>query len=319
MDFFSNSKPDDSQVENKEKTLQTRQSTEVAMFNFEDEAGGGGEDVTANDLQRMALRIGQALSPYCDTESEKYIKGFKPGMLINTATLETWQGNLEKEENAGVMVLPVKYLNREIEWKPNREGFVAEHLIGSDITNGIRVQEIDGKQIRVTKNGTYLVDTSIFHCLLFNHIENNTYGWEEVIIDMSVSNKQTAKLWLAYLRGPEFKRVKSDGSGNTYQLPFYSAIFRMYSKYKAEPKPHFIWKFQHAANSVENKIFLEINPRKGVSEQTVSEHRRIYTAAIEHKKLIEAGKIVRNYQEDFDDNNDQNSTTQNNNDSVFVQ
>jgi len=291
---------------------------ELVTFDFGDQDGAGGEDVTVEDLPRAALRIAQDKTKQCNERDEKYLPGLKPGMIFNTATLQMWDGvKNDKDGSGGVMVLPVKYLKRIIEWKPNREGYAGEHLLGSEIMDGAEWREVEGKKLLIAKNGNSLVSTYIFHCFLFTNLRNNKYDYDEIIVDMAVSNANAAKLWLAYMRSNAM--IRSRPNGSEYKLPFFANIYNLNLTYNSDHGGYFQWNARHASDTDGNLLTLQINSTQGVPEQIVNEHRRIYAAAIEHKNLIEAGKVERSYETEQSADSTSNNTVENNENSSFTQ
>ena len=110
-----------------------------------------------NDLERYAgagtssrpednvipfLRVLGDLSPQCRERDSAYVRGAKPGMLYNTST-----GRLYDVEGGKDGILAVQGFMEvsEIEWKPNRAGFVAKHPLNTPLVH--QVQEIVNPQL----------------------------------------------------------------------------------------------------------------------------------------------------------------------------
>lgn len=69
------------------------QNTALAVVeDFGDEAGAGFENVGRDEYKIPFLRILQALSPQCQDPGAGGLAGAKPGMIINTATNELYDG-----------------------------------------------------------------------------------------------------------------------------------------------------------------------------------------------------------------------------------
>jgi hypothetical protein len=261
------------------KGLIKRQSTDIVEYNLEDYAGDGVDDFTPHDLPRPSLKLCQSLSPFVIKQDDKYIEGCEPGMIANSGTREYWPADVDQITDGGVVVIPIKFLNREIEWLPNRGGFVAEHLPGSFSTQDIEIKETsDGRIIREIKsNGNILVDTATYHCFLLN--EDGTYS--EIVVDMSSSQWQCAKDWNAFMRG--IKKPSQKYKGKFFSAPIYLNVYRLFSKVThRDANTWFLWKFKHIQE-------LDL---KNVAHQT------LFQNAMDYKKLIESGQVEVDRDED---------------------
>ena len=246
-----------------------KQGGALVATSFEAMAGDGLEDVTAHDLPRASLRIAHQMSPICDKHDDKWIEGCEPGMIVNMSTRQLWSGD---EEEGGVLVIPVKYVNHVIEWQPNRGGFVGEHKPGSPITEGAEWQEtVDGKRVWIAENGNQLVDTGTFHVFLIN--ADNTH--DEVVIDMSSSQWETAKNWNAFMRSQ--RAASEEHPGKTFELPAYSAIYRLYTRHKSNDDGSWhVWKFEH----------------RGRLDLSDTAHLALFHAAADYKQVVDVGVEV---------------------------
>lgn len=253
------------------KSLIKKQSTELVLDSFEDLVDDV-EDFSQQDLPRPSLRLGQTLTPQCKPSHEKYIQGCMPGNIINTSVREFWEGDIDRNQDAGVIVLPVKYMNREIEWLPNRGGFQAEHLPGTFPEHEIKKEKnADGKIQRILPNGNILVNTAIYHC--FHLKENGSY--DEVVVDMASSQWQCAKEWNSFMSSR--KKQKANDPKISYKLPIYSNVYKLYSKTThKDDNDWYLWKVKHV-----QELSLKDN-----------DHKRLIQNAIEYKKKIETGSVL---------------------------
>ena len=87
----------------------------VSFAGFEDFAGAGLEDVSADDLSVPFLRILAQLSPQVNKRDGAYIDGAEAGMIYNTVANEAYSG----EE--GILVVPCNYNLRYVKWKPREK------------------------------------------------------------------------------------------------------------------------------------------------------------------------------------------------------
>lgn len=121
-------------------------------YNYGDDAGGGWENTSQDDFTIPFLAIVQAMSPQVSETEAEYIDGAKPGMLLNTATQELFDG---KE---GVEFVPCYTQHLFVEWK-NRQtdggGFVGIHLGDSDIVAAAKkASTVFGKYNVPVEDGT---------------------------------------------------------------------------------------------------------------------------------------------------------------------
>ncbi len=96
----------------------TKRAAEGAVVapSYADDAGAGFEDVGRDELLIPFLRVLQSNSPQCDETSGAYQADARPGMLINTATSELFDGKL------GVLFLPVYRDHTFVEFVPRDAG-----------------------------------------------------------------------------------------------------------------------------------------------------------------------------------------------------
>lgn len=101
----------------KSKTVAKKDINPLAEFIDQGDAGAGMEHADAETFAIPFLRVLQSNSPQCDEADAAYIKGAKPGMLFNTVTQTTYDG----EE--GLVFLPCAFNRRFLRWAPrNAEG-----------------------------------------------------------------------------------------------------------------------------------------------------------------------------------------------------
>ena len=141
-----------------EKNITEKKSTDVAIASaFEEDAGGGLENMTADDFTIPRLKILQALSPEVNKRDGKYIEGAASGDITNTVTKE-----LYTEENPCI-VLPVAYKRLFLEWGPRETGggLVKQHTDASILNETTK----DSSYADVLPNGNY-IQTSATHYVL---------------------------------------------------------------------------------------------------------------------------------------------------------
>ena len=108
-----------------------KESSAVALANmFEQDQSGGMEGMDRDDFAMPFLRVLGQLSPETNKRDAKYIEGAEPGMIFNTVTKQTYDG--EK----GLNVIPCGYKRDYVEWTERGEGSsapVATHPASSGI------------------------------------------------------------------------------------------------------------------------------------------------------------------------------------------
>ena len=136
---------------------------DVAVLDLPDMSqyeGAGLEEAGVDDFALPFLRILQKGSPQVDPDDGAYMDGeAKAGDFFNTVSSRIYP------RNDGVEFIPVKFRRAEVEFKPSRGGFVAEHAPGSDIVKTATPVE-EGSRKMVLPNGNDLVTTYYFYVLI---------------------------------------------------------------------------------------------------------------------------------------------------------
>lgn len=88
-----------------------------------EDAGLGSEFIGMRERQIPFLATLQGLSPVASKGGPEYIKGAESSMIFNTLTRELFHANIADEEKGqGILVLPVHFKTKRIEWKKRTEG-----------------------------------------------------------------------------------------------------------------------------------------------------------------------------------------------------
>ena len=117
------------ETEEREVELTTTQNTEIAVVDgYEQYAGAGMENMSADDIQIPFLNVVQALSPTCKSV-EKGGLGAAIGDIHNSVTNDLWSGS------KGVGFVPAITRHAFIEWGKRKEGggFFAEYSPGDAV------------------------------------------------------------------------------------------------------------------------------------------------------------------------------------------
>lgn len=155
----------------KTEVAEVENKTAVAAFDYGEDAHGGFEDTTIQDLSIPFVNLLQALSPEVE---DQLIEGAAAGMLLNSVTKEFMTQPL--------IVQPVLKEEVWVEWVPRHKGggVVARHEPNSDIikevlkkNNGSRIPPKDAENKRPPfkmpdGSGNDLVETHYWYCLILD-------------------------------------------------------------------------------------------------------------------------------------------------------
>ena len=145
------------------------------------------------------LKILSALSPELNRHDGKYVPEAKPGMIYNTVSGETFDGQ------EGVLVVPVGYRREYIEWRPKDQGggIVGFHDASSETVRKA-VKGDKGKEI--CENGNELQNTAQHFVLVLRE----DGGWDQAVISMKSTQLKKSRKWNSMMLGLKLKRA--DGS-----------------------------------------------------------------------------------------------------------
>lgn len=136
------------------------------------EAKSGMEDYGAGDFNLPYLIILQRMSPQLDDSSDQFIKGAYAGMILNTMTSETYDGD------KGVHIIPcakTQHAN-ELREEGTQKVFVRSHNPDSDAVKNA-VWRDSKKRL---PNGNILSDVTNYFCLLVD--PQNALEYRKVIM-----------------------------------------------------------------------------------------------------------------------------------------
>jgi hypothetical protein len=164
-------------------------------------ADAGKDAFESQDVALPFIQILQALSPQVDESDGAYVPGAKPGMFINTATNEMWDG---KE---GIDYIPVKYERRYTEWTPRNKGGGLVKDWGTDSSKLDSCHRDDATGRDVTPEGTEVIGTGTFYGLLVLPDKPPVRG----VMGMQATQFKKARKWNALITSHQIKRP--DGNG----------------------------------------------------------------------------------------------------------
>jgi hypothetical protein len=156
----------------------------VSLDDLANFAGAGVEEVKKDDIAIPYVNIIQSNSPQASKHDGKYIEGAEVGMIFNSVTNETFDG--EK----GIEVIPCAYKRELDEWIPREQdgGFVTAHSIESTILSTTTKNE---KGQDILPNGNYLVNTAKHFVLLLG----TKHGSVQAILPMKGTQLKKSRRW----------------------------------------------------------------------------------------------------------------------------
>ena len=135
-------------------------------FDFlkEEMDSSGFEGINAETMSIPFIRLLQDLSPQLKKNKPEYIEGAKAGEFFNTITGEVYGETLR--------IVVGKFERYYIEWKPNRQGFVATHDVGYVDGNPKLFERNERNQLEHIKTGNIFQETYIYYVLLPDHLSD---------------------------------------------------------------------------------------------------------------------------------------------------
>lgn len=212
------------------------------------DAGRGSQNVTQKDTATPMLIMLQSNSPQTKKQDGKYIDGAQPGMILNNVSNELLDG--EK----GFMVVPAYFEKVFIEWKPNREGFVAIHDVNTKLREQVKmtpVKQADGsmKELPLIPNGNLLVETNQHYVL----IVGDNGAVEPAVIPMVSTALKCSRTWNSLIK----KMTMTDSKGQMFNPASYYMVYKLNSKYRTKGNNSwFTWSVQQVG-PVPNRTLYE--------------------------------------------------------------
>ena len=212
------------------KNLTKKSNEELMVIDFEQDAGKGFENTTAEDYTLPIVRVIQNTSHQLDPSSDKYIDGAKIGDIYNIATKENYGDSIR--------VVPITYFKKWVEYVPRGEigGFVTAHDYDDKNLDFGEMENISFSSY-LMKNGNELVETGYFPVLI---LKNNII--EHAIIAIESTKWKFAKQWLTCMKAQKLP----DKGGKMFTPSFFSYIYKI--KTKTEKNNKGTWKGYYVAD-----------------------------------------------------------------------
>lgn len=160
------------------------------------DAGKGNEKLGARDVVIPRLQIAQALSPQLKDSKPEFIEGLVEGGVFNTATSEILYlpPGRNREATAPLMIIPVYYHRRFIEWVPRAAG---GGLVNPDHPESIMEEAVKGEKGKMMlPNGNEISETPE-NFIVFIRPDGS---YEEAVLSMPGSKAKVSRAWNTVIR-----------------------------------------------------------------------------------------------------------------------
>jgi hypothetical protein len=226
--------------ENVTKLVKKKSTALTTATVFEEDAGSGLENLTAEDLTIPRLKILQALSPEVNKRDGKYIENAVAGDITNTVTRELYT------EDTGCVAIPVAYKRLFLEWQPREigGGLVKQHL-DANILNQTTKDKTGSDML---ENGNY-IQTSATHYGLV--VDGEAY--QQVMIPMAGTQLKKSRTWNSVMASIKLK----SNTGKVFTPPVYSHKYKLTTVAESNDRgTWFGWNIELLGTLTEEEIFL---------------------------------------------------------------
>ena len=186
-----------------------KEKTDIALSSmFEEDASGGLDNMGSDDFAMPFLRVLGQLSPEINKRDAKYVEGAEAGMIFNTVTKQTYDG--EK----GVNVLPCGYKREYVEWSDRGEGTSAPVAIHS-VASGIIKDTTRGADWKDRlPNGNYLENTASYFVMMED--------LSQALITMKSTQLKVSRSWNSMMNS-----IKLKGKNGMFTPAAYSHVYNL--------------------------------------------------------------------------------------------
>ena len=186
-----------------------KKKTDVALASmFEQDANTAIGEMGAEDFALPFLRVLGQLSPETSKRDAKYVEGAEPGMIFNTVTKQTYDG--EK----GLNIIPCGYKREYVEWSDRGEGTSAPVAI-HPVSSGIIKEATRGADWKDRlPNGNYLENTASYFVL--------TEDLQTALISMKSTQLKVSRSWNSMMNS-----IKLKGKNGLFTPAAYSHVYNL--------------------------------------------------------------------------------------------
>ena len=186
-----------------------KENSSVALTSmFEQDQAGGMQGMGSDDFAMPFLRVLGQLSPETNKRDAKYVEGAEPGMIFNTVTKQTYDG--EK----GLNIIPCGYKREYVEWSDRGEGTSAPVAIHS-VESGIIKEATRGADYKDRlPNGNYLENTASYFVMLDD--------MSQALITMKSTQLKVSRSWNSMMNS-----IKLKGKNGMFTPAAYSHVYNL--------------------------------------------------------------------------------------------
>ena len=186
-----------------------KENSSVALASmFEDDQAGGMQGMGSDDFAMPFLRVLGQLSPETNKRDAKYVEGAEPGMIFNTVTKQTYDG--EK----GINIIPCYYKREYVEWSDRGQGTSAPVAIHAANSGIIKQSKRDAGYKDRLDNGNYLENTASYFVL--------TEDMQTALISMKSTQLKVSRNWNAMMAS-----IKLKGKNGLFTPAAYSHVYNL--------------------------------------------------------------------------------------------
>ncbi len=181
-----------------------------AVMSFENDEGGGMENVDGDSVAIPYIKLLQKMSPEVDDEDDKRIPEAKIGMFYHTITEKLYDN---------LVIIPCHFDRVFNEWveRDAGGGFKGRHTVAEALA--IPTKRDGAKNWIVGGESTYLMDTRNHYVLL---VDLETLEADPVIISLASTQLSVSRKWMSQQN--MIKLARKNGKGN-FTPPIYAHMW----------------------------------------------------------------------------------------------
>lgn len=210
----------------KNEVVKSEETAVALATGYQDEAGAGFEDLTADDMVIPRISILQKMSPQVDEDNPSYVEGAKAGAMLNSVTGEIYTKD-------GFRFVPVHRVHEFLEFVPRDlgGGFKGSHAPDSEVVKKAReavggnwgkISVVDGEGAGNTLNETFQV-----YGLL---VDGDNFA--PAVLSFSSSNIKQYKRWMTMARSVQLRGQ----DGHRFTPPLFAHLYQVSTQYQENAK-----------------------------------------------------------------------------------
>ena len=216
-----------------------KEKSDVALTSmFEQDQAGGMQGMSSDDFAMPFLRVLGQLSPEVNERDAKYVEGAEPGMIFNTVTKQTYDG--EK----GINIIPCYYKREYVEWSDRGQGTSAPVAIHAANSGIIKESKRDASYKDRLDNGNYLENTASYFVL--------TEDMQTALISMKSTQLKVSRSWNAMMAS-----IKLEGKNGLFTPAAYSHVYNLKTVEQSNDKGTWFGWNVTKVGPVQNKALYE--------------------------------------------------------------